>query len=516
MSNCASKTADSYFKRMMTDDAYYFANNLKIIDKDGEIVPFYMNEAQKIVHDAVEKQLQENGKVRAICVKGRQQGISTYVGARFYKRTSSKTNKKTFILTHDLDATDNLFNMAKNYYDLSHDEFKPKINARNAKTLSFSKLNSSYRVATAKNKTTGRSFTAQFFHGSEVAYWPFGINIMAGLGQSIPDKEGTEIFLESTANGMNFFHERWKLAVAGKSDYIPIFVPWYIQEEYRREPTKDLELNEYDLEYMETYGLDINQMAWRANKIFSDFNGSKDVFNQEYPATCDLAFQKVGHQPLVSTFAVTKARKQVAAYMQRIGAHVVGVDVARYGDDDTSIYHRQGRVAWKEGSYNGLSVPEVASICANLLRNDPSIRMMFIDITGGLGAGVYDLLVLWGHGKRVTPVVFNAKPSDPRKYYNKRAEIWGEMADWIADPITPSIPDTDRLHMDLTAPSYSFTHNGQIKLDSKEKIKKETGKSPDDGDALALTFAAPIQADDSYTPDWQKNLTNSDLDYMAA
>lgn len=510
-----TKDSQAFFKRMMTDDPYYFANNLKIVTKSKGILPFYLNEAQRRVHEAVEKQLSDIGKVRAICVKGRQQGVSTYVGARFYKRTSSNFHKKTFILTHDLDATENLFEMAKNYYDLSHDEFKPKIKSRNAKTLAFSELNSSYRVATARNKSTGRSFTAQYFHGSEVAYWPFGIDIMAGLGQAIPDEEGTEIFLESTANGLNFFHERWKLAVAGKSDYIPIFIPWYIQQEYRRQPSKDFELSQYDIEYMETYDLTLGQMAWRANKINSDFNGSADVFNQEYPATCDLAFQKVGHRALINTFAVSKARQKQAAQLQVIGAHVVGVDVARYGDDDTSIYHRQGRSAWKEGSYNGLSVPEVANICANLLRNDPTIKMMFIDITGGLGAGVYDLLVLWGFSDRVTPVVFNAKPSDQRKYYNKRAEMWGEMADWIVDPITPSIPDCDRLHMDLTAPSYSFTHNGQIKLDSKDKIKKETGKSPDDGDALALTFAAPIQADDARQSNWQQKLNNNNLDYMA-
>lgn len=501
---------------MLKDDAFYFANNLKIVTKSGKIEPFYLNAAQKKLHQAIEKQLQETGRVRAIGLKGRQQGFSTYVSGRFYKKTATQLGKKTFILTHDGDATKNLFDMAKNYYDFSLPEFKPALDARNARELSFLELASGYRVATARNKSTGRSFTAQYFHGSEVAYWPFGIDIMAGLGQAIPDEDGTEIILESTANGMNFFHERWKLAVAGKSDYIPIFVPWFIQLEYRKEPSKDFELTAEDLEYMDAFGLDIQQMAWRASKIYSDFNGSIDVFNQEYPATADLAFQKVGHKALINTFAVTKARKQLATNVQRMGAHVVGVDVARYGDDDTSIYHRQGRVAWKEGSFNGLSVPEVASICANLLRNDPSIRMMFIDITGGLGAGVYDLLVLWGFSERVMAVVFNAKASDPRKYYNKRSEMWGELADWLADPITPCIPDNDRLHMDLTAPSYSFTHNGQIKLDSKDKIKKETGKSPDDGDALALTFAAPIEFSDIYKPTWQKQLSTPDTDYMAA
>ena len=78
---------------------------------------------------------------------------------------------------------------------------------------------------------------------------------------------------------------------------------------------------------------------------------------------------------------------------------------------------------------------------------------------------------------------FGGKASDERKYFNKRSEMWGEMAEWLADMITPSIPDDDGLHADLTAPSYRHSSNGQIKLDPKEAIKKELGKSPDAGDA---------------------------------
>lgn len=507
--------ANIFFNKMISDDKFYFKNNLKIIDKSGIIRPFILNAAQHIIHEAAEKQLNETGKVRIIGVKSRQQGFSTYVSARFYKKTVTRYGVKTIILTHDSAATNNLFNMAKNYYDLSLPSFKPIIDTRNSKELSFSELKSGYRVTTARNKSAGRSFTAQLFHGSEVAYWPYGLDIMAGIAQAIADDDETEIFLESTANGLNFFYRHWKLAVAGKSDYVPVFIPWYIQKEYQADIKSDLALSSEDEEYMKTFNLSLNQMQWRNNKIFSDFHGNVDIFNQEYPATADLAFIKVGHHSLINTLNVIKARKTDKTQIQRMGAHIVGVDVARFGDDDTSIYHRQGRVAWKEGSWNGLTIPEIAGKCANLLRFDPTIRMMFIDITGGLGAGVYDLLVLWGFGDRVMAVTFGAKATDERKYYNKRSEIWGELAEWLCDPITPSIPDDDRLHMDLTAPSYSITHNGQIKLDPKEKIKKETGKSPDDGDALALTFAAPIQADDIHIPRWRKQL-NTGGSYMSA
>ena len=111
-----------------------------------------------------------------------------------------------------------------------------------------------------------------------------------------------------------------------------------------------------------------------------------------------------------------------------------------------------------------------------------------------------------GYRDRVTAVNFGSKAADERKYFNKRAEMWGEMAEWIADTITPCLPDDDRLHADLTAPGYSHSSNGQIKLDAKDKIKKELGRSPDLGDALALTFALPIASSDIEVPEWKRRL----------
>ena len=132
--------------------------------------------------------------------------------------------------------------------------------------------------------------------------------------------------------------------------------------------------------------------------------------------------------------------------------------------------------------------------------------MMFIDI-GGIGAGVYDRLVELGFGDRVTAVNFGGSATDDRKYFNKRCEMWGEMAEWIHDDITPCIPDDDRLHGDLTsARGDQFSSNGQLKLDKKEVIKKTLRRSPDDGDALALTFAEPVAADDIFTEDWKAKL----------
>jgi hypothetical protein len=163
-------------------------------------------------------------------------------------------------------------------------------------------------------------------------------------------------------------------------------------------------------------------------------------------------------------------------------------------------------VAWGIERNNVPDTMAVAGQAARMFQDDPTIRMMFIDI-GGLGAGIYDRLVELGYGDRVTAVNFGAGASDQRKYFNKRCEMWGEMAEWLHDDIAPCVPDDDQLHGDLTSVAKDkYSSNGQLKLLSKEEAKKIIGRSPDDGDALALTFAEPVSADDQFTEDWKAQL----------
>ncbi|MGV8917826.1 MAG: hypothetical protein ACOH2R_08510 [Pseudomonas sp.] len=499
-------SADAMLSKLITDDELYCARNLKIRTKDGEILPFEWNDAQRILHGKIEQQKAEKGWVRVIVLKGRQQGISTYFAARFYKRTSMGFGKRTMILTHLDAATQNLFGMAKTFFELSDDTLRPAIKANSGTELSFARLRSGYKVATAGSPGAGRSDTIQYLHASEMAFWANAQKIMAGLGQTVPLIAGSEAGIESTANGMgNLFHKFWVLAVAGESDWMAVFIPWFIERGYRRAVPEGFEMSDDEHEYMEAYDLDEEQMAWRQAKTKTDFAGDYNWFNQEYPATPDLAFQRVGHKPLVNTVKVSLARKKNIAHAKRIGAHVVGLDPGR-GGDPSSFIHRQGRVAWGLERNRTADTMAVAGQAARMLRDDLTIRMMFIDI-GGLGAGIYDRLVELGFSDRVTAVNFGGAATDDRKYFNKRCEMWGEMAEWIHDDITPCIPDDDQLHGDLTSVrGDQYSSNGQLKLPEKKVIKKELGRSPDDGDALALTFAEPVAADDTFTEDWKVKL----------
>src|ERR1700704_4495318 len=185
--------------RLATDYAYFAPECLKIRAKAGSITPFCFNRAQLFIHARLAQQRAATGRVRALILKGRQQGCSTYVGGRFYHRAIHGRGLRVFILTHEDPATQNLFDMVDRFHAHCPAEIRPVTGHANAKELSFDALDSGYRVATAATKGAGRSSTVQLFHGSEVAFWPNADSHAAGVLQAVPDMPDTEVILESTA-----------------------------------------------------------------------------------------------------------------------------------------------------------------------------------------------------------------------------------------------------------------------------------------------------------------------------
>ena len=138
ITNPVASTADlEVLKLFRTDFIFYARKALKIRTKGGQLVPLELNHAQKIVHSAIQKQLADQGKVRALVLKGRQEGISTYFEGRFYWKVSGEFGKRAIILTHEQKATDKLFAMAQRYHDNCPDVLKPHTKLQNAKELFF-------------------------------------------------------------------------------------------------------------------------------------------------------------------------------------------------------------------------------------------------------------------------------------------------------------------------------------------------------------------------------------------
>lgn len=276
--------------RLRADFLHYSEKCLKVRSKQGWVVPFALNDAQKHIHAALEAQRAETGRVRAVILKGRQQGCSTYVQGRFYWRLTHQRGARAFILTHLEEASQNIYHIVRRFHEHCPPLVRPRAAQMSARALVFDRLDGSYRVGTARSQGIGRSDTVQFFHGSEVAYWPHAESHVAGILQTVPDMDGTEIVLESTSAGPGgFFHDLCQVAQRGESEYRFIFIPWFWQSEYRKAVPAVFILSEEEKQLRDGYGLDAEQLFWRRAKIAE--LGGLHRFRREYPSTPDEAFQ---------------------------------------------------------------------------------------------------------------------------------------------------------------------------------------------------------------------------------
>lgn len=166
----------------------------------------------------------------------------------------------------------------------------------------------------------------------------------------------------------------------------------------------------------------------------------------------------------------------------------IGVDVARFGDDRTVLFGRQGRLALgpkilRHARGAPVSVDVATAVLASKAKWGSELELF--DGTGGWAAGAVDVLRASGYSPM--DIQFHAPAVDPR-YANRRAELWFAMAEWVkSGGVLPRAPE---LVGELTTPTYSFV-NGRFQLEPKEAVKARLGRSPDLADALALTFAFP-------------------------
>lgn len=167
-----------------------------------------------------------------------------------------------------------------------------------------------------------------------------------------------------------------------------------------------------------------------------------------------------------------------------------GVDVARFGDDRSVLLVRDVDHVIEIHSWRGLDTMQTAGKVAEMAGKF-SPDAIFVD-GAGVGGGVVDRLK--GLNFKCFDVNAGARATDDRRYLNRRAEMWGQMRDWLRD--RGGIPDTPDLVDDLLSPLYKFDASNRIQLEKKEDMKARGLASPDVGDALALTFAAPVAPPD--------------------
>jgi hypothetical protein len=216
-------------------------------------------------------------------------------------------------------------------------------------------------------------------------------------------------------------------------------------------------------------------------------------------------FPTAGFNSLLGITDVEEAQKRHYRIDQYdFAPKILGVDVAREGDDASVLFPRQGLVAFKPKMFRNVRSNILAGHVAQA-EDKWGADGIIVDGTGGYGSGVIDSLQTMG--RMAFDCQFAGKAFSP-KYANKRAEIWFEMAEWIKNGgALPAIPE---IVAELTTPTYTF-QGDKLLIEPKDMIKKRLGRSPDYADALAVTFAFPIAA----KPQFPQQKTHGEYDPIA-
>jgi hypothetical protein len=179
------------------------------------------------------------------------------------------------------------------------------------------------------------------------------------------------------------------------------------------------------------------------------------------------------------------------------GRLCIGVDVARFGDDDSVITPCRGFYSYEPIVISGQDNVQVAGRALEVMREmrrDDEVPRLSVDVIG-VGSGVADILRASEEcqSERIEVCDINvaekATSDDEPGYVNLRSQLWFALRDWLRDG--GSIPDDPRLHGELMAPLYDFDSRGRYRVESKEKMKARLGRSPDRADSLALAIYEP-------------------------
>ena len=309
---------------------------LYIKTKVGELIKLELNAPQKLLFDKIVEFRKAKKPIRIWILKSRQLGCSTLVEAVIFALTSQQSNRNSLIMA-DVDKKSNyLFEMTKLYHEKLVEKRRllaPELKKSNARKLEFEGIHSQVLIETGQNPGAARAHTFQFCHLSECGFFPKLREVLDGLMQAVPDHWDTMVIGETTANGIdNEFYDEWQKAKDGKSDWLPLFLGWYLMPEYSRPlennelcPVNDLEfdtdgglkdfLAEEEL-LQRAHNLSNEQLNWRRYTIKNKCGGSVSTFRQEMPADDNEAFISSGY----CVFDTLKLKQQrESAFVKAVG-----------------------------------------------------------------------------------------------------------------------------------------------------------------------------------------------------
>lgn len=286
---------------------YWAAKCVKIRDKrTGRDVPFLLNRPQKRVLKVLEEQRLAGKPIRLILLKARQWGGSTLVQLYMaWIQCVHRTGWHSLICAHLKNTASTIRGMYTKVLDNYPEELWAEDGAPSFKPFERSQITRvipsrgcCVTIGSAENQEGARGLDISMAHLSEVAFWrdttgKSGAEFAQAICSGIPLEPYTFIAMESTARGVgNFFHEQWLKATDGKSNYAPVFVPWYEIDIYAKAVADPMALwesmSEYERELWELLGLTLEQINWYHQKLAE--MPSHLAMKNEYPSTAEEAF----------------------------------------------------------------------------------------------------------------------------------------------------------------------------------------------------------------------------------
>ncbi|MCP1226739.1 hypothetical protein, partial [Sebaldella sp. S0638] len=341
----------------------------RIRDKEGKLVPFFLNDEQKRFIKTFNQEYQKGKSVKILILKSRQQGFTTLITAIQLCMLLCKKGFKGTTVAHLNEATKYIFNSkAKDMYEEIPDTLKYEPKRSNAKEIVIQNTGSFWNCFTAGSKDSARSSTFNFIHGSERAFWKNALANKASITSALAPNS-IEIY-ETTANGYNDFRDEWQDAVKGNTDFIPYFSYWFRQKEYTAEfesvdlksefisavksgeryKNVDSKFMKFLNEILINENLEYEQIYW----YFKKKQELKDLLYQEYPSNPEQAFLASGtpyfdiqllyieKEKLNNTVPLENIRDEIHIYEypQKGHEYVIGSDVAEgleEGDKSTFV-----------------------------------------------------------------------------------------------------------------------------------------------------------------------------------
>lgn len=330
-----------------------------IRDIHADLVPLRMNAAQRLLYVAMVEQALADRPIRLVILKARKPGVSTFIEAFMVFCCEHYNRNEARLMAHAHSATCEIADIGKLIAESCPLPSKPVL-----QEIRFPLTNSRYQCHTAGGAGVGAGGTPNMLHLSEVALWETDKEkIEYTAVDAVPDIPDSMIVLESTARGRDFFWRRFDAARQGLSPYVGVFIPWFINTDYRQpvdaHKTFGMTVEERAIVALgkEQYGVDVSieQLAWRRSKLQTVH---PVIFKQEFPATPEEAVEsrKGMVLPMLASCVVGKVPFNVreTPFHIRVGGmdygfHDATVLISGYYVDQvlwvTSVYHRVGGLA---------------------------------------------------------------------------------------------------------------------------------------------------------------------------